>query len=76
MLPLVIDYFRTDYGVTDLLDLSSDYRSSCASSTLETRFIPGQTVTEYDEMTQQELPFIVSDPQVIREHVDWLVGAN
>jgi LCP family protein required for cell wall assembly len=76
MLPLLIDYFRTDYGITDLLDLSSAYRNTCTSATLETASIPGQEVTEFDEMSQQDHPFVISDEAAVRDRVDWLINGK
>jgi LCP family protein required for cell wall assembly len=71
---LMTDHFRTDYGVTDLLDLANAYRGSCTSASIETNTIPGDVSILRDDLMQMDLSFVVTDSATIREHVDWLVG--
>lgn len=73
---LLQSHFRTDFGVTDLLNLSRNYSTSCTSTSIETRTIPGDVRTLPDDMMQMDLSFVVSDPTVVREHVRWLIGST
>ncbi|MDQ3168296.1 MAG: LCP family protein, partial [Chloroflexota bacterium] len=74
MFSLLTDHFRTDYGVTDLVDLARTYRSSCTSTSIETQTIPGDVRTLPDDMMQMDLSFVVSDPAVVQQNVEWLIG--
>lgn len=73
MFSVMSDHFRTDFGVTDMLDLANDYRDSCTSGTIETRTIPGDVGNHHDDMMGMELSFVVSDPKVVQDHVAWLI---
>jgi LCP family protein required for cell wall assembly len=73
MFSLLSDHFRTDYGMTDLIDLANTYRSSCSSESIETDTIDGDVSMEFDDLMQMELSFVVSDPAVVAENVAWLL---
>lgn len=74
MFTMLSDHFRTDFGVGDLVDLANEYRTRCTASSIETQTIPGEVSMEYDELMQQELSFVVSDPAVVQQNVAWLLG--
>lgn len=74
MFTMLSDHFRTDFGVGDLVDLANDYRTKCTASSIETQTIPGAVSMEYDELMQQDLSFVVSDPAVVQQNVAWLLG--
>ncbi len=73
MFSLLSDHFRTDYGVTDLVDLANTYRSSCSADSIETETIDGDVSMERDDLMQMELSFVVSDPEVVADSVAWLL---
>ena len=73
MFTLLQDHFRTDFGVMDLLDLANTYRDTCTSESLETKTIPGDVATMFDDMMQMDLSFVVSDPAEVADHVGWLL---
>jgi LCP family protein required for cell wall assembly len=68
------NHFRTDFGVGDLVDVANDYRHDCTAESIETRTIPGVSTMEYDELMQQDLSFVVSDPTDVQQDVAWLLG--
>lgn len=74
MFTTLSDHFRTDFGVGDLVDIANDYRSDCTADSIETQTIPGISSMEYDELMQQDLSFVVSDPEVVQQNVAWLLG--
>jgi LCP family protein required for cell wall assembly len=74
MFSLLSDNFRTDYGATDLVGLADAYRTSCTSTTMETRTIPGDVEMAFDDLMQIDLSFVISDPATVRDNVDWLLG--
>jgi LCP family protein required for cell wall assembly len=68
------DHFRTDFSAGDLVDIANDYRHDCNTNSIETQTVPGVSTTEYDELMQQELSFVVSDPTDVQQNVAWLLG--
>jgi LCP family protein required for cell wall assembly len=73
MFSLLSDHFRTDYGMTDLIDLANEYRTSCSADSIETETIEGDVSMEFDDLMQMDLSFVVSDPEVVAENVAWLL---
>jgi len=76
MFSILSDHFRTGFGPTDLIGLADDYRTSCTSTTIETRTIAGEVATAHDDLMQMDLSFVISDPEIVRDDVDWLLGLN
>ena len=76
MFSILSDHFRTGFGPTDLIGLADDYRTSCTSTTIETRTIAGEVATAHDDLMQMDLSFVISDPAIVRDDVDWLLGLN
>ncbi|MGI8964207.1 MAG: LCP family protein, partial [Thermomicrobiales bacterium] len=76
MFSILSDHFRTGFGPTDLIGLADDYRTSCTSTTIETRTIAGEVATAHDDLMQMDLSFVISEPAIVREDVDWLLGFN
>jgi LCP family protein required for cell wall assembly len=74
MFSLLSDNFRTDYGATDLVGLADAYRTSCTSTTMESRTIPGDVEMAFDDLMQIDLSFVISDPATVRDDVEWLLG--
>lgn len=73
MFSLLSDHFRTDYGVTDLVELANTYRTSCNADSIETATIEGDVSMEHDELMQMDLSFVVSDPDDVADAVSWLL---
>jgi LCP family protein required for cell wall assembly len=76
MFGLLANHIRTDFGITDSLDLANTYRDTCTSVTLETHTIPGDVGMHFDDMMQMDLSFVVSDPVEVRKEVEWLLGVE
>jgi LCP family protein required for cell wall assembly len=74
MFTTLSDHFRTDFGVGDLIDIANDYRNDCTADSIETQTIPGVSSMEYDELMQQELSFVISEPEVVQQNVAWVLG--
>jgi hypothetical protein len=74
MFTTLSDHFRTDFGIGDLVDLANDYRNDCTADSIEAQTIPGESRMEYDELMEQELSFVVSEPNVVQQNVAWLLG--
>jgi len=76
MFSLLANHIRTDFGITDSIDLANTYRDTCTSSTLQTKTIPGDVQTLPDDMMEMELSFVVSDQADIEQYVDWLLTGD
>jgi hypothetical protein len=76
MFGLLSDHIRTDFGITDSIELANTYRDTCTSTTLETHTRPGHVQTLPDDMMQMDLSFVVSDPADVRKEVEWLLTGN
>ena len=74
MFTTLSDHVRTDFGAGDLVDIANDYRNVCTADSIETQTIAGTSSMAYDELMQQELSFVLSDPAVVQQNVAWLLG--
>lgn len=67
-------HFKTDLSITDLISMVSKYRDYCTTATMETDGLDGTISTEYDELMQQDLSFVLVDQSEIDAKVRWLLG--
>jgi hypothetical protein len=71
---LLSDHFRTDLSAGELILLADTYRTTCTSTTMAVRTIVGDILTSYDDLTQENLSFVISDPATVQDEVEWLLG--
>ena len=74
MFSLLSDHFRTDLSAGELILLADTYRTTCTSTTMAVRTIVGDILTSYDDLTQENLSFVISDPATVQDEVEWLLG--
>ena len=61
-------------GVTSLVGLANDFRSTCTSASLESAGLEGTVGNDWDELYDQELSFVNVDPAEIDARIGWLLG--
>lgn len=69
-------HFKTDMSPLDLIRLANDYRTSCTSSTLETRNITGAIETHPDPLLNMNLSFVSTDPEDLDTGIRWLLNGD
>lgn len=74
MFSLLSDHFRTDLNPGELIVLADTFRTTCTSTTMESRTIVGDILTAFDDLTQVNLSFVISDPAHVEDEVAWLLG--
>jgi LCP family protein required for cell wall assembly len=73
LLDTVEGHVRTDLGLTDMVDLGQEFRSSCTAETLETALLDGDIYSSYDDIMEQDLSFVHLEQEEIDRKVEWLL---
>ncbi|MCO5216202.1 MAG: LCP family protein [Thermomicrobiales bacterium] len=66
-------HYRTDFTVPDIVKLATEYRSGCTVETLETRSLNGSNQLLFDPVFNQDLWFVVQDPDEVAPAAQWLL---
>ncbi len=74
LLSAVGDHLRTDLSAKQMVEIGQQFRSGCTAETLETSRLEGTVETLYDDLMQQDLSFVVVEPNEIQQKVAWLRG--
>ncbi len=79
-IPEVLDdiegHFKTDLGVTSMVSLANDYRSTCTSETLQTAKLSGDVGYDHDDLLDLDLSFVHVAHTELRSKVEWLLNGT
>lgn len=76
LLGAVDGHIKTDFSVTELIGLATDYRSTCTEATLEVEMLSGTVETHPDSLLNTSLSFVIVDPAEVEQKVNWLLGGD
>jgi LCP family protein required for cell wall assembly len=76
VLPAVQDHVRTDLGVQNMAAVGNYFSDHCSNAAMEMDTIPGEIVygSIVDPLFDVPLSYVVSDPAVVQQKVDALLG--
>lgn len=73
LLRAVEGHFRTDMSPPRMISLATQFQRSCTAETLETRTLTGENAMFNDPLLQQDLWYVVQDPEEVEAAVRWLI---
>lgn len=73
LLDAVEGHVRTDLDLSDMIDIGQEFRGSCTADTLETALLEGTLASDYDEIMEENLSFVLLDQDEIDRKVEWLL---
>lgn len=72
LLTAIEGHFRTDLTLPEMINLATQYQTTCTTETLETRTLIGANAMFTDPLLQADLWFVVIEPEDVEAGVRWL----
>lgn len=69
-------HFKTDLGVTNMISLANDYRSTCTAESLQTAKLSGDVGYDHDDLLDLDLSFVHVATTELSSKVEWLLNGT